>query len=53
MAGWRFSQAEEMTDRATRTTLRDCVTCLLESASFWQAQNGPTGYLDYVDNFIH
>lgn len=36
-----------------RKTLRDCITCLLDSAKFWHAQNGSTGYLDYVSQFIN
>ena len=60
MGEWRFVDDDDRTKAGTshlsgdaRKILKDCVACLLDSAKFWHARNGSTGYLEYVDQFIH
>lgn len=32
--------------------LRLCFACIYDSVRFWSSQNGPTGYIDYVSQFV-
>ncbi|UYP48573.1 hypothetical protein NEF87_004858 [Candidatus Lokiarchaeum ossiferum] len=42
----------QMSDCRGFSTLNLCLACIYDSASFWTVENGKTGYLDYIKQFV-